>query len=203
MKAVLIANGSISDYEGIKKYVVEGGTVICADGGYDHAKKIGIEPDVLIGDMDSIKSCGTDIKKIVYPKRKDYTDSELVLEYAVKNGFDRLVLLGFIGTRIDHTVTNLELLCKYENIEAVMIDEHNEIRSLKKENILRGKKGDIVSIIPLGGDVSDVTTEGLEYPLEKETLFFSSGRGVSNVMTGSKCMISVGLGKGLIIKSTD
>lgn len=203
MRAVLIANGSISDYESIKKYIEDDAVIICADGGYDHAEKLGIEPDILIGDMDSIKSRGIATEKIVYPKRKDFTDSELVLEYAAENGFDSLVLIGFIGTRLDHTVTNLELLCKYESINAVMVDEHNEIRRLKKENVISGKKGDIVSVIPLGGDISDITTEGLEYPLDGETLFFGTGRGVSNVMTGEKCVVKVGSGRGLIIKSRD
>ena len=83
-----------------------------------------------------------------------------------------------------------------------MIDAHNEIYC-SADITLDGKKGDIVSIIPVGGNADGVTTEGLEYPLCGETLEFGKGRGVSNVMTGERCRITVENGTALIIKSRD
>ena len=203
MKAVLIANGNIADYEFAKKHIPENPFIICADGGYDHAVKLGICPDILIGDMDSVVSEKISINKKVYPARKDSTDSELILDYAVEHGYDDLILLGFIGTRMDHTLTNISLLFKYDNINAVLIDEHNEIYALKKENIISGRKGDTVSVIPLSERISGIITEGLDYPLSKEDLFFARSRGVSNVMTDTECRICIEDGVGLIIKSED
>lgn len=203
MKAVLIANGNIRDYDFAKNYISENAFIICADGGYDHAERLGVIPDILIGDMDSVMAEKISVIKKVYPTRKDSTDSELIMDYAVENGYDDLVLLGFIGTRMDHTLTNISLLLKYNNINAVMIDEHNEIRGVKRENVVCGRKGDIVSIIPLCEKLSGITTEGLDYPLFKEDLFLGRSRGVSNVMTEDKCRITVESGEGIIIKSRD
>ena len=203
MRAVIIANGKVFDYEKIKKYIKKGDYIICADGGYDHAIKLGVTPDVLIGDMDFVKSKDLQVEKIVYPKRKDWTDSEIVIDYARGKGFDELVLLGFTGGRADHMLTNIFMLARNADIDMLIADENSEIKLAKKDNIVFGKKGDIVSIIPINGNLENVSTENLEYPLNTETLYFGEGRGVSNVMTSDKCRITIGAGQGLIIKSVD
>ena len=202
MQAVIIAGGRIADYETAKKYISEKAYIICADSGYDHAKKMGIIPDIVIGDMDSVKEERT-AKEIVYPVKKDCSDSELAMDYAVDNDYTDLILLGFIGTRMDHTIANISMLFRYNDINPVMVDSHNEIRPAKADNIIKGKKGDLVSIIPFGGVLSGVTTENLEYPLDNEDLFSAETRGVSNVMTDSECRIYIKSGNGLIIKSKD
>lgn len=203
MTALIVGNGEVS--EKIKPLLPENAYVICADGGFRHMDKLGLTPDIVIGDMDSVKADLHGEKTIVYPVRKDFTDSEIAVNYAIDNGFSDLVLIGFTGTRTDHTLTNLFLLKGISELgaRAEIIDEHNIIRYAEKENIIRGKKGDIVSIIPIGGDVSGITTEGLDYPLFSETLEFGKGRGVSNVMTGDECRITVKNGSALIIKSKD
>lgn len=203
MTALIVGNGEVS--EKIKPLLPENAYVICADGGFRHMDKLGLTPDIVIGDMDSVKADLHGEKTIVYPVRKDFTDSEIAVNYAIDNGFSDLVLIGFTGTRTDHTLTNLFLLkgISEHGARAEIIDEHNIIRYAEKENIIRGKKGDIVSIIPIGGDVSGITTEGLDYPLFSETLEFGKGRGVSNVMTGDECRITVKNGSALIIKSKD
>ena len=203
MTALIVGNGEVS--EKIKPLLPENAYVICADGGFRHMDKLGLTPDIVIGDMDSVKADLHGEKTIVYPVRKDFTDSEIAVNYAIDNGFSDLVLIGFTGTRTDHTLTNLFLLkgISERGARAEIIDEHNVIRYAEKENIIRGKKGDIVSIIPIGGDVSGITTEGLDYPLFSETLEFGKGRGVSNEMTGDECRITVKNGSALIIKSKD
>lgn len=203
MKAVLIANGKMPEKGRLNGLDLKGAKIICADGGYDNALMCGLVPDVVIGDMDSVKAEDIKAEKIIYPARKDCTDSELIMEYARDNGYTDLILLGFTGTRTDHTLTNLSLLWSYRELNAVIIDNNNEIRLIKSDNEIKGEKGDIVSILPFGGDLLGVSTEGLEYPLKNETLFFGKGRGVSNVMTGDFCRITVGSGIGLITKSTD
>lgn len=203
MKAVLIAGGNMEAAERLKKLAAECDAVICADHGYDYAKKLGVSPDVIMGDMDSLKSSYSNITEYVYPTRKDYTDSELITEYAVQNGYTQLYMFAFTGTRMDHTLVNLSFLCRYKDFDAVIINDNNEIRAVKKENIICGEKGDILSLIPMGSDLVGITTENLEYPLTDETLVFGTGRGVSNVMTADICRISVKSGNGLIIKSTD
>lgn len=203
MRALIIANGKITDFEKIKKYIKKDDYVICADGGYDYAKKLGVCPNVIIGDMDSISSDDVKEKKLVFPKKKDLTDSELVVGYAVENGFDELLLVGFTGGRADHMLTNIMLLTKHADVDIKIIDEYSEISLAKEENVIYGECGGLISIIPINGDLCGVSTEGLEYPLKDETLYFGEGRGVSNVMLSDKCKITIKSGRGLIIKSTD
>lgn len=114
-------------------------------------------------------------------------------------------MLGFIGTRQDHTLTNLLLLKQFAQaeVDAYIVDEHNEIRYTSSENTIYGKKGDLISIIPVTGNLLGITTKGLDYPLNDESLNFGESRGVSNIMVDSKCTITVKSGFGLIIKASD
>lgn len=203
MRAVIIANGKITDFEKIKKYIKKDDYIICADGGYNYAESLDVTPDIIIGDMDSVKSKDIQTERIVFPVRKNLTDSEIVIDYAEEKGFDELLLLGFTGGRADHLLTNIMLLVSRPDINMMIVDEYSEIVPAKKENIIYGSKGSLVSIIPINGDLKGVTTENLEYPLDNETLFFGQGRGVSNVMLSDMCRIKIESGTGLIIKSTD
>ncbi len=198
MRAVIIGNGQINDYEYIKSKIRSADFIICADGGYNHALKMGITPDILIGDLDSAENIGAGIEKLRYPERKDFTDGELAIDYALKKGYGDILLLSMTGDRADHTITDILLMTKCAN--ACMIDDNNEIYILRDKLKIEGKKGDTVSIVPIGGDVSGVTTEGLEYPLDRETLYFGASRGVSNVMNEDGCAITAENGIALVIK---
>lgn len=205
MRAVIIGNGSMYDYEYIAGKLRKGDYIVCADGGYHHAKKLNVRPDVLIGDLDSLGENDYDGEVINLPVRKDFTDSEICVKYVVLKDFEEILMLGFTGTRYDHSLTNILLLKQISDAgkSARIVDEHNEILWCEDENIIYGKKGDIVSIIPVGGDLLGVSTDGLEYPLENEDLYFAQSRGVSNVMISNKCTITKRAGSGVVIKAMD
>lgn len=199
MRGIIICGGNVGEY--IKKYVTADDFVICADSGYDRAVKFGIKPDVVIGDMDSTEYKDFPAEKLVYPERKDFTDSELAVSFAKEKGFREVLMFGMVGTRMDHTLTNISLLSQIEN--SVIIDANNEIYLARGEFSLKGKPGDTVSVIPFGGDISGVTYKGLDYPLENAELKFGTGLGVSNVMTENSCQIKIEKGTALIIRSKD
>ena len=201
MRAVIICGGNVGEY--ITEYISEGDFIVCADSGYDSAVKFGIRPDMLIGDMDSVKSDYKHEKTVVYPTHKDCTDSEIVIQYVKKHGYDEVLLFGMIGTRMDHTLANLGLLKYFCNENAKIIDAHNEIFLSDGEIILHGKKSDTVSIIPFEGDLIGVTTENLEYPLYNHNILSGTSLGISNVMTDEICKINIKEGKAFIIKSKD
>ncbi len=205
MRAVIIGNGTINNYDIIKQKLRLDDYVICADGGYNHAKKLGIKPAVVVGDMDSIGDNDYDGEIINLPIRKDFTDSEVCIKYILLKHFEEVMMLGFTGKRQDHSITNMLLLKQFADIgtNAYIVDEHNEIRFAVGENNIYGRKGDIVSIIPIAGDLVGVTTQGLDYPLDNETLVFGESRGVSNIMKSDKCKITIASGQGLIIKASD
>lgn len=196
MRAVVIGNGDINDYEYISSLIRNDDAIICADGGLRHAEAMGLITNVAIGDFDSYKR-DTKVKKFVYPERKDYTDGELAVQYAIDNGYDEIMLLGMTGKRLDHTLTDILLLSKYEN--SYLIDDYNEVHIVSSKLVLRDKKGKTLSIIPVLSDLEGITTHGLEYPLHDETLFFGESRGNSNVVTDDICIIEVRSGMGIVI----
>ena len=198
MRAVIIGSGEIKDYKKAKSRILAEDYIICADGGYDHAVKMGVNPDILIGDFDSISNIPNDTEKVQYPTRKDMTDSHIAMDKALEKGYDEMLLLGFTGDRADHSLTNILLLINYPN--AVIADDNNEIRLITNAAEIDGKAGDTISIIPVCGNLEGITTTGLEYPLDNETLYIGDSRGVSNVMTENICQIKCTGGMGLIIK---
>lgn len=198
MRAVIIGSGHIGDCDYIKSKIAPGDYIICADGGYDHAVRLGLAPDIMIGDFDSVSELPKETEKIKYPARKDFTDGEIAVKYAAENGFDEVLLLGMTGDRADHTITDILLLTQCRS--GCLIDDNNEIYLLRDIVEVSGKAGDTLSIVPVGGDVKGITTQNLEYPLNDETLYFGESRGVSNVMTADRCVIRAKSGIGLIIK---
>ncbi len=196
MRSVIIGNGAIKKYELIRTYFSEDDFIICADGGIRHAKAMGIVPDILIGDFDSSDPGESEVKRIEYPTRKDFTDSEICIKYALEKGYDEILFIGMSGTRADHTLTNMLLLSKCP--KAYMVDDDNEIYYLKDKITIENKKGKTLSIIPVKGDMCGITTAGLDYPLNDETLYFGESRGNSNVVIENVCEITVKNGEGLV-----
>ncbi len=188
MQAVIFANGIVDDAGSVFS---GNDLIIAADGGLHHCRSLGITPDVVIGDIDSLT--GDDIKGlqiagveiIRYPAKKDQTDLELALKLAIDRGADEIVVFGAMGGRWDMSIANL-LLPAEQNLSNATIrimDGRHEIMLLRagKEITFHGKKGDILSLIPLGRDTLGITTIGLEYPLKDDILKLGSSRGISNV----------------------
>ena len=201
MKALIIGSGSFS--RRCLEICGENPFVICADGGYDSAVKNNITPSVVLGDMDSVEKAPED--SIVYPTEKDETDSEIAIDYAIEKGFSEVILAGFTGTRLDHTLNNILLLKKLadKGVSGVIVDDNNEIYYLRDRLTLPGRVGSILSVIPVFGNLFGITTKGLKYPLDNETLYFGKSRGISNVFLDKSCEITVTSGEGIVIKSMD
>ena len=197
MRAIIIGNGTISNYTVMKQNAQKADIIICADGGYRHAKKSGIIPDVVIGDFDSSSEPEDNITKFVYPTKKDFTDGELCVKYACNHGCDEIIMFGMTGSRMDHTLTDMLLLIQCKN--GCVIDDNNEIYLLRNKFFIEGKKGMTLSIIPIGGDLSGIYTKGLEYSLNGETLYFGESRGNSNIIIEDYCEIKAENGIGFII----
>ncbi|SHJ58477.1 thiamine diphosphokinase [Tepidibacter formicigenes] len=211
MKVAIIANGEIKDYNFHKDIIKKFDYVICADGASNHAYKMKITPNIILGDLDSINKevksyfMNKNIKFNTFPSKKDKTDTEICIDYAINLGAREIVLLGVIGSRMDHSLANINILYYLlrQGIKASIINENNEIYITDSEIEITGKQGDIVSIIPLYNDVVGVTLKGLEYPLNNFNLSFGSSRGVSNVMMSDRCKISLKKGCLLVIKAKD
>ena len=203
-RAVIITGGSMFDYDYIRGFLQPGDFIIAADSGYKHALALGLRPQVLLGDFDSLDHLPQDIPIERHPAQKDCTDTQLALDWARKRGHKHFLLLGAIGTRMDHSLANINLLAQMLDAGETgqMVDEHNEIFITDSELTIYGKKGDILSLIPLT-TCTGVTTENLYYPLQGATLEAHSGLGVSNVFTASCVRVRLSSGKLLVMRCRD
>ncbi len=198
MRAVIFANGHYN-----APYTPQAGDlVIAADGGANHCLTHGIQPAAVIGDLDSLESSELEALEaggaqiFTYPSRKDYTDLELALEYALKSQPDEVLILAGLGGRWDQAIANILLAATTRATRVRLVDGAQEFHFLYGDERLEihGRQDDIVSLIPLGGDAQGIITQGLEYPLNDEHLRFGSTRGISNVMLGDKATITLAQG---------
>ncbi len=182
--------------------------LVAADGGADALARIGLLPSLLVGDLDSIspavlqdlRSRGVEVLSL--PTAKDETDTEAALRAAVGRGAtDVTVFNGLGGPRLDHLLGNLVLLTAtwLAPIRVTLVDEHHEVFLVKGDSAVAGRRGDVVSLLPLTSVVEDVRTEGLLYALHSEPLLQGQTRGVSNEMTGDRARVTHGSGALLLI----
>lgn len=208
-RIIIIAGGDISEPEYYKKLVKEDDYIICVNGGSSHALKMGLTPDLLVGDMDSLAETVRDkIMKskpeiISHPPEKDKSDLELALDYAVREKPSEIIILGALGgKRADHFFINLLLLQVplKEGIKARIMDERHEIYIAENSFEVSGKPGDYLSLFALTPEVKEITTEGLKYPLQKGALRFGSTLGLSNEFIDNHASIFFESGTLLLIK---
>lgn len=209
MRVVIIAAGQPADDEHWARWIRPGDLVIGADGGAAQALARGWTPRVVVGDMDSLTEAdrsrleGQGCEFIQHPRAKDETDLELALTYAVEQGAREIVILGALGGRLDHTLANVLLLALplLGGVPARIVREGEEVLLLRGGQSIRldGKKGDRVSLLPVGGDACGVTTRGLAWSLRGDTLRFGYSRGVSNEMTGEEAWVDLEEGNLLVV----
>lgn len=203
-RAIIFVNGNLSDLSQAKKIIEKEDCLIAADGGAKHILKLGLIPNVIIGDMDSIDpDLLKKYKSIKYPRKKNATDFELVINYCLGKKFTEIIIFGILGDRIDHLIANIFLLAKVQtenqSIKIKIIEGKKEIYILNKEITINGKVGDEISIIPVSSKLEGITTDGLYYRLIDDTLLFGTTRGISNVMKQTQIKISVKKGVALVI----
>ena len=135
MDVLIVGSGNAESTELLQQTASLAQLLICVDGGARHFSKAGITPHVLLGDFDSIDANllqtyeKDGVKLVKYPTGKDYTDMELALDYAAEHGATRVFIMGAIGSRIDHSLSNLQLLHKLlqKGIRGVILNENNRV----------------------------------------------------------------------------
>jgi thiamine pyrophosphokinase len=173
----------------------------------------GIRPDVSMGDFDSVGASElADIRAnsdqfIQYdPVDKDWTDTELAMNWALEQRPDEIVLLGALGTRFDHSLSNVHLLRKAlaAGVPCNILDEHNEIRLVSRRSEIRPRPlFPQISLLPLTETVTGITLHGFRYPLTDATITIGQSVGISNVLDAETGSIEVGQGLLLVVQSRD
>lgn len=209
LRVVIFVNGRLPDPEQVRPLIHPTDLIFAADGGTRHALALGLVPSVVIGDLDSLgeddrrklEAARTEIRR--YPVDKDETDFELVLHHAVTAGYAEILIIAALGNRLDHTLGNLALLSdpSLAGLDVRVDDGLEQAWFIRTRSRVEGHRGDIVSLIPWGGAVTGVSTVGLRWPLNVETLSPSKTRGLSNELLGDTASISLESGLLLVVHS--
>jgi len=172
--------------------------VISIDGGYSYTKDWGLTPNLLVGDLDSIDPehrqslVLEEIPILEYPVEKDQTDLEIAVDYAVSLGITEFILTGAWGSRIDHSLGNLEILYKLglRGLNAQLLTGKAQIFLVNQSLTLELPLDTTVSLLPLTPTVTGVSTEGLYYPLVNAKLTKGQTRTISNLTISSTVKIT-------------
>ena len=183
MKCVLLCNGEIPDNEKFWQQVKDADLFICADGGANSAKKLGIEPDVIIGDYDSVLQTTLDAfsnSKLIKIEEQDSTDFEKALEYLLKQNATHVDIWGASGHRIDHTMGNLSSLVRYSRQFKAYFHSNNSTTFLLPYDFeQKFKLGQTISLLPVP-KADFIVTKGLKWELNSETLELGKRVGTLN-----------------------
>jgi len=215
---IIVSGGNIhKDFalDFLKKNKTENTCLIAADRGVEFFMGTDMEPDVAVGDFDSISAEGakymetlkhTEIRRL--KPEKDDSDTQSAANYAIEQGTERIMILGATGNRIDHLMANFGLLMlgKTKQVQIVLVDAYNYMSLIESGMILKKEEqfGKYVSFFPIEGEVTGLTLKGFKYPLNSYTLKVEdSGLTVSNEISDPEAEVTFETGKLLMIMSRD
>ena len=200
---VVVASG-----QGPKLAIPHARSVVAADGGLQRAHELGLAVDVVVGDLDSVTpdalaaAEAAGVRVVRHPPAKDATDLELALDEAVALGARRVLVVASAGGRLDHLLGSLLLLAaeRYTALELDALVGEALVHVVRGGRTMHGAPGELLTLLPLGGPATGVTTVGLEYPLRGETLSPGTTRGVSNVFVEREARVALERGVLLAIR---
>ena len=216
MHVLVLADGAAPDRAGLDEawpgWDRDISLVIAADGGARHAPAIGLKIDRWVGDGDSLGLDGVELLRQagvpieLSPEDKDESDTELAIAAAAAAGASEVTIIGALGgPRVDHAFANALLLAhpRLRGRRARILDAAARITLLSgpARAVLEGRRGDVVSLLPVAGDASGVTTYGLKFGLEGGILEAGRTRGLSNIRTAEVARVELTAGRLLIVES--
>lgn len=182
--------------------------VVAADRGAARALAFGFEPDLVVGDLDSIDQATlAELRQRrvpieVHPRDKDATDGQLAIDRALAWRPSYLLLIGFLGgPRLDQALASVLLLAQVQ-ARAIVLDERNECQLVRPggDHMWRTQSGEVDSLIPIGADVDGVSTRGLRWPLVRDRLVLGDTRGISNEPSAEEAGVSIARGLLLVTR---
>jgi len=202
MKRCIVIGSMPVDFD-LKSILFPNDFIYCADGGYIHAQKHGIEPHIIVGDFDSsVQPEETNVKVIKLPCEKDDTDTYYIARQVVAEGYTHAVFCGVTGGRLDHTFANIQMLKFLEanGVDATIIDKDTKIKVItNRGTILPPQNDSYFSVFSLDEKCIGVSEKGGKYQLCDVELTNDFPIGVSNEFAGKEVEISVKNGSLLII----
>ncbi len=201
--ALILCSGPVPGRRQLAPLAAKAARIVCADGGADRALQRGLQPDVIIGDMDSVSPAARASfvrAQWIQVQDQESNDLEKALEFVIAQGMGAAIVAGATGRRADHTLANFSILARYhDRIQLQFVDDHCRMRILSGETSLPLPVGRTLSLMPLGR-CEGITTAGLAYPLHDESLELGVREGLSNRVISSPVRITVRRGHLLLFE---
>jgi len=194
-KTALVITGGYCNVDTVRKVLpVDVDLTIAADSGYATAQKLGITPDITMGDFDSYRDAlptGMNVLRVAC--EKDVTDTMLACEYAKEHGCRYITIIGGTGGRIDHSLSNVLYLegLRREGVRVKLTDGENTVQMILDETVTVPKPDDGGYFSVFALDTCVVTQTGCKYPLDRAQLIRQMPYAVSNEVTGEYATIAV------------
>ncbi|ADL12703.1 thiamine diphosphokinase [Acetohalobium arabaticum] len=207
-RVILFANGELKGRDKFyQDYINNDDFIVCADGGTEYTYRLGIEPNLILGDLDSISSQilkyyrNQNVEWQQYPARKNKTDTQLVIEELIKKGYKKIIIFAALGGRFDHSLGNLYLLegLHQSDITIKLVSSEEIIEVIKDNKIIKNKINRTISLLPLTKKVTNIHLSGFEYELDGTTFYRGNTLGLSNIIRDKKASIKFDTGTLLII----
>lgn len=204
MKCTIVSGAPDCDLDFLSNSIDRESYIICADSGYQHCIEADIKPDIVIGDFDS-SSVPESIEFIKLPVEKDDTDTFYVVKYAIEKGFKDIKLFNAVGSRFDHTYSNVLCLmyCKKYGIKASITDRHNKLTMVDKKIVINNSVYKYFSVFAIGADVIGLNIKNAYYELENVNLSPLDQYTQSNTFKNMDVEISFKSGNLLLVQSND
>lgn len=202
-RCVIVGGAAIADYDYIRSFWRDTDYVIFCDCGLAHSEPLGVTPDLIVGDFDSIENPHMDAETIVLPCEKDDTDTFFAAKEGLRRGFRDFLLIGVIGGRLDHSLGNVSILMylKSQSASGVILDDYSQMEIVMDDPVFVDDSWSYFSLLCLDGTAEGITVENAKYPLNNGVITSSFAYGVSNeVLPGKTAIVQVRKGSLLLIK---
>ena len=207
-RCVIVGGAGINEYDRVRAALREDDVFVFCDSGLKHMDKLGVKPDLIVGDFDSYENPHMDVETIVLPCEKDDTDTVFAAKEMMKRGFDDFLLIGVIGARLDHTLANVSILLMLNAAgkRAKAIDDFSEMEIVSAAD---GRPGRAVieesypyfSLLNITGEAEGITIRGAKFPLEDGHIDCDYQYAVSNeVLPGKTAEVTIRKGRVLLIR---
>lgn len=207
-KAFIFLNGEFPEskefYENLN---IDNAHLFCADGGARKALELNYIPKEVWGDFDSLDN--NSIKSLAFnnviiksfSKNKDFTDGELLISYVSSLNYDEIYVIGGFGGRVDHFLTNINLIFKYNNL--IFLNDIEKLFLVTSNFTIKNSKGKRISFIPFSDTIENLSLNGFLYPLKNHILKRGDSTCLSNILSSNSASISFDDGKLLGVLSLD
>ncbi len=208
---VVALSGPTPDTALLRARIADASLFIAADAGAQRLAALGLRPDVLTGDFDSLPAARREAavragaEVVAHPEPQQTTDGAVALRLAVERGAESIVVLGAHGgERMDHSLGNLLALFDpaLGSLPVTAVDGHGEATALRADGrasvLFQGRAGDYVSLLPVS-DAVRVSTQGLRWPLADASLSRGMSRGLSNELLGARGGYALSQGAALAV----